>query len=515
MTVLDSVAPASPPYGDADTGTAPPTTHETGRRPWRKTLTAPREMSMGVRYASTMGAGMLAFAPAIAAEFDALRQGSPTAYLLFVPLWCLMIAFGLDVSSRGREIGDGEFDRILVVVVGGALGLTAALVIPRVPAVAAFWHADLIPLLIWVFAASIVVFGIRRVVRDYLVWLFLLTCFPPNYLLMGQLLGGSTVAFGLLSVAVALVVTFMSLRRHPRVALVTAVVSGVVGTVCVLVVQHTPILAYTVPTAVVTATAIAVRFRFGRAGSAHAGLPKQSVATLASAWLVALAILAMMPLAPDSPKPVASPPIGAEWLEQMRTLGIGITEPEVFDWGPRVMGSGGDVRRYRVTTGQTGPADRPLSTAYLDVYTTTDLGRFSSYRRGLWYETVPPATIDATPASSGGRHTQIGSIANTLESVRTSDEALWTGRFWGWRVPTPAGERYYAIYLMANRDQASGSEVAEPRPPSYTTTVVEPLSWLVRGGTDARDQVVGNSDLDLALTDLAWSMIDAVERPSR
>ncbi len=107
-----------------------------------------------------------------------------------------MIAFGLDVSSRGREIGDGEFDRILVVVVGGALGLTAALVIPRIPAVAAFWHADLIPLLIWVFAASIVVFGIRRVVRDYLIWLFLLTCFPPNYLLMGQVLGGTTVAFG-------------------------------------------------------------------------------------------------------------------------------------------------------------------------------------------------------------------------------------------------------------------------------------------------------------------------------
>nr|WP_064571906.1 hypothetical protein [Gordonia sp. LAM0048] len=233
MTVLDSVAPASPPHADADTGTAAPTAHHTGRRPWRETLTAPREMSMGVRYASTMGAGMLAFAPAIAAEFDALRQGSPTAYLLFVPLWCLMIAFGLDVSSRGREIGDGEFDRILVVVVGGALGLTAALVIPRVPAVAAFWHADLIPLLIWVFAASIVVFGIRRVVRDYLVWLFLVTCFPPNYLLMGQLLGGSTVAFGLLSVAVALVVTFMSLRRHPRVAIVTAVVSGGVSEPCV------------------------------------------------------------------------------------------------------------------------------------------------------------------------------------------------------------------------------------------------------------------------------------------
>lgn len=514
MTVLDHVGAASPPDAVV-AGAGAPTPHDTGRRTWRQALTAPREVSLGVRYASTMGAGMLAFAPAIAAEFDALRQGSPTAYLMFVPVWCLMIAFGLDMSSRGREIGDGEFDRILVVVVGGALGLTAALVIPRIPAVAAFWHADLIPLLIWVFAASIVVFGIRRVVRDYLIWLFLLTCFPPNYLLLGQFLGGSTVAFGSLSVAVALVVTYMSLRRRPRVAVATAALSAVVGLGLVWVFQYTSVLAYTVPTAVVTATAILVRLRVRRSGSAHVGLPKQSIATLASAWLVALVILAVTPLAPDSPKPVVSPPIGAQWLEQLRTVGIGITEPQVFDWGHEVMGSGGDVRRYRISTGLTGPENGPLSTAYLDVFSTTELGRFSSYRRGLWYETTPPATIFATPASAGGRHTRIGSLANTLESVRTSEQALWTGRFWGWRVPTPTGDRYIAVYLMAARDQAGSSEVAKPQPPTYSTTVAEPISWLIRGGSDAQDQVADDSALDVALTDLAWSMIDAVESPSR
>lgn len=274
------------------------------------------------------------------------------------------------------------------------------------------------------------------------------------------------------------------------------------------------VLAYTVPAGAVTAIAIVVRLRLGRTGSARAGLPKQSIATLASAWLVALVILAVTPFAPESPKPVVSPPIGEEWLEQLRTLGIGITEPEVFDWGPKVMGSDGDVRRYRVTTGQTGPENRPLSTAYLDVFSTADLGRFSSYRRGLWYETVPPATIHSTPASSDGRHTRLGSIANTPESVRTSDQTLWTGRFWGWRVPTPAGERYIAVYLMAARDQPGSSNVAEPKPPSYATAVAEPISWLIRGGDDTPDPV-GDSDLDVALTDLAWSIIDAVERPAR
>lgn len=517
MTVLDSVVPAAPLTADVDAGRAPSNPNPV-RRPRRRlwaALSRPREVSILVRYMSIVGAAMLAFAPAILANMTALADGSPTAYLLFIPVWGLMIALGLDATPRGREIVDGEFDRILVVVVGGGLGLTAALVVPRIPAVAAFWHADLLPLLIWVFAASIVIFGIRRVVRDYLVWLFLLVCFPPNFLLLGQAFGGSTTAFASLTVGLGLVVTYMSLRRRPRVALATTGVAALVGVVLMWALVETPALAFTVPAAAVTALAIIVRVRSGGVGTSPAALPKQSIATLASGWLVALVILGLTPHAPNSPEPVASPPIGEDWLGQMRTLGIGITEPQVFDWGPRVMGSGGDVRRYRITTGMTGPANRPLSTAYLDVYSTTDLGRFASYRRGLWYETVPPATIDATPAAADGRHTRIGSIANTLESVRTSDEALWTGRFWGWRVPTAAGERYFAFYLMAARDQPGSSEVSEPRPPSYTTTVVEPAGWLIRGGAEAGEQVTDDSALDVALTDLAWSMVSAVEQPSR
>ncbi|AFR47684.1 hypothetical protein KTR9_1041 [Gordonia sp. KTR9] len=412
MTVLDSFVPVAPPIADVDTGSAPSNPKPGRRLRVRVALTRPREVSIVVRYVSIVGAAMLAFAPAISANVTALAEGSPTAYLLFIPVWGLMIALGLDTTPRGREIGDGEFDRILVVVIGGGLGLTAALVVPRIPAVAAFWHADLLPLLIWVFAASIVIFGIRRVVRDYLVWAFLLVCFPPNFLLLGQAFGGSTTAFAVLTVGLGLVVSYMSLRRRPRVAVATTGAAALVGLGLVWVLAGAPALAFTVPAAAMTAIAIIVRVRSGGVGTTPAALPKQSIVTLASGWLVALVILGLTPHAPNSPEPVASPPIGEDWLGQMRMLGIGITEPQVFDWGPRVMGSGGDVRRYRITAGVTGPQTRPLSTAYLDVYSTTDLGRFSSYRRGLWYETVPPATIDATPASADGRHTRIGSIAN-------------------------------------------------------------------------------------------------------
>ncbi len=515
MTVLDQVVPDARPHavGDEAMSTTPKEVHRGGM--WHA-LTTPRAVPIGVRRASAIGAAMLAFAPAVVANFDAVANGSPTAYLLFIPLWGLLIALGLDTTRRGREIGDSEFDRILVVVVGGALGLTAVLVIPRIPAVAAFWHADLLPMLIWVFAASIVFFGIRRVVRDYLVWAFLLICFPPNFLLLGQMLGGSTTAVASLTVGLGLIVTYMSLRRRPRVAVITVAAAALVGFVLVPVLSDTPALAFTVPAAAVTAMAVVVRLRLGRlGGNTSATLPKQSVLTLASGWIVAALILALTPHAPNSPVPVATPPVAENWLSEMRTLGIGITEPHVFDWGPRAMGSNGDVRRYRITAGMTGPDSRPLSTAYLDVYSTTDLGRFASYRRGLWYETVPPATITATPASGGDRHIEIGSIANTPESVRTSADALWTGRFWGWRAPTPAGDRYFAFYLMAARDQSGPADVVEPRLPSYATTVAEPVGWLIRGGADAGEQIADDSALDAALTELAWSMVDAAERPDR
>ncbi|WP_152467834.1 hypothetical protein [Gordonia terrae] len=515
MTVLDQVVPDARPHvvGDEPISATPKADRRVGV--WQA-LSAPRAVPVGLRYSSTIGAAMLAFAPAVVANYDAVINGSPTAYLLFIPVWCLLIAFGLDTTRRGREIGDCEFDRILVVVVGGALGLTAALVIPRIPAVAGFWHADLLPMLIWVFAASIVFFGIRRVIRDYLVWLFLLGCFPPNFLLLGQALGGSTAAFASLSVVLALVVTYLALRRRPRLALATVAVAALAGFALVPVSADRPAVAFTVPAAVVTATAIIVRLRVRRAdgGTTAATLPKQSVLTLASAWIVAALILVLTPHTPNSPVPVATPPVAEDWLREFRTLGIGITEPRVFDWGPRAMGSHGDVRRYRITAGMTGPESRPLSTAYLDVYSTTDPGRFASYRRGLWYETVPPATITATPASGTDRHIEIGSIANTPESVRTSADALWTGRFWGWRAPTPAGDRYFAFYLMAARDQTGPADVVEPRLPSYASTVVEPAGWLIRGGTDAESHDE-NSLLDAALTELAWSMVDVAERPGR
>ncbi|GAB86817.1 hypothetical protein RVF83_10940 [Gordonia rubripertincta] len=490
-------------------------TRQSEARRLRAWLTTPRETRLAFRYLATLGAAMLAFAPTLLMTVDASMEGSPTAYLLLVPVWSLLIAFGLD-SGSGRQINDSEFDRILVVVVGGGLALVAMLVIPRVPAVAAFWRADAIPMLIWAFASSIVIFGIRRVVSDYRVWLFVLVCFPPNFLLAGQVLGGTTTVIGALTVALAAIAIYLSLRSVGwRFAVGAALASAGAGVAMVFWFADRPALAYTVPAGVVTVAAMVVRLRCGHATPSTVALPKHSIATHAVTWVAALGILVLAPHPPTLLAPNAVTAT-ADWVAELRGDGLIVADPQIFDWGPRVMGSGGDVRRYRITLPlRTGVSDGGLTTAYVDVYTTAERGRFANYRRGIWYQTVPPADISSQPASADAVHTRIGSIANTVDAVRTADDSLWTARFWAWEVQTPHGPRSQAVYLLANQDPRA-ADVVEPQPPSYSTTVVEPIEWLIRGG-DRRpaDQGSAVDAVDTALTGLAWQIVRSSESTPR
>ncbi|WP_439031887.1 hypothetical protein [Gordonia terrae] len=247
------------------------------------------------------------------------------------------------------------------------------------------------------------------------------------------------------------------------------------------------------------------------ASAAHRRWPRIVLSVFTAVAMVILTLMLQVQNPVNSVVPLA---VADNWLTQMRTLGIGISEPRVFDWGPRAMGPDGDVRRYRITPPWSAATKNPVTAAYLDVYSTRDRGRFTDYRRGLWYETVPPAVIADFPTAAGDLHTQIGTIVNT-EAVHTSDDALWTGRFWGWRTSATNGDRYLAFYLVAARDQTRPQDVPEPRPPTHRPTVVEPAGWLISGGVEDVGPVVGDAAVDSALSELAWSMVDAGERSPR
>lgn len=460
---------------------------------------------MPVRYLTTIGASVVAFAPTFITNVDAAIRGSPTAYLLFLPLWGLLIVFGLDPRPKGREINDSEFDRILALVIGIGLIVTASLALPRLPAVSAYWHGELFPLLVWVFAASIVIFGIRRVVRDYLVWLYLIGCFPPNILLLGQALGGSNLVHGMLTVALGAIATGLAFRRN-RVALPAAGAYLVLGFVGVYLLRETTVAAYLLPAGVLTAIVIVVRVRFGPAPVTLA-LPRQSIATIIVGWIAAVLVLVFtpraLPLLPTGAIPVAAD----TWPARLEADGLRVGTSTTFGWGPSVMGDRGSVQRFPITEPGAG-------VAYLDVYTTTELGVLASYRRGNWYASAPPAVWTSYLQTDNGHLSTLGKLHSPTESARTPTDSLWTARQWAWRITTDTGTRYQAIYLLASRDPTRPTAVETPQPPTYQSLVLAPMAWLINdrdtpdtsGPVDETDSQTAQS-VEVFLTALAWRIV--------
>ncbi|MEP9415105.1 hypothetical protein ABLE92_12265 [Gordonia sp. VNQ95] len=497
---------APPPYDITERVGAPTRPPSPGWRSVARRLTRPRDMPLAVRYFTAVGSSVLAFAPILVTYIEQATLGSPGTYLLFMPFWGLLIVLGLDPRSHGREINDSEFDRIVAVVIGAGLITAVSLAAPRLPAAAAFWHAEVIPLLIWVFAASIVIFGIRRVVRDYVVWLFLLACFPPNILLFAQMLGGTTLAVGAVTIILGAIATGLAFR-HSAVAIPAALTYAGAGIAMVFALREHPALAYTVPAAILTAVVIVVRIRVGP-HQATGSLPRHSIVTITAGWAAALLVLAFaprpLPLIAPSDLPLAQ----SNWVDEISDLPMMlVSNPITYSWGPRVLGDGGSVQRYRITARTTASHDSQI--AFLDVFTSRDLGRFADYRRGVWYAAAPPAVWTAYQATTDAHITTLGEMRAATEAVRTpDDDSLWTARQWGWKVQVDNRICFQGIYLLASLDTHRPDAVTAPQPPSYRSVVVAPITWLITDRSTPGDigpAIAG--PVEESLTALAWRLV--------
>ena len=85
---------------------------------------------------------------------------------------------------------DTDVDKILAVLVAALAIGSCQLVLHRLGAIGEFWNVHLLGVISWVLAISILKFGSRAAARTRVAWLFLLSCFPPLFLLAGQALGG-------------------------------------------------------------------------------------------------------------------------------------------------------------------------------------------------------------------------------------------------------------------------------------------------------------------------------------
>ncbi|MGE2722817.1 hypothetical protein [Mycolicibacterium celeriflavum] len=437
----------------------------------------PRGLSGAFRVGLIIVATGVAFGPAIRTNVLAIIDGSPTAYLLLLPFWALIIMYSVVHDPSRREINDTEFDMILTVLIMGVAGFSSTLALPRIPAAAAFWHAELVLPMIWILGLSVSLFGVRRVFRAYPAWLFVAACFPPNFLIAGSAFGGSTVAFGLLTVVFAVSAITIALRRS-KLKWFMAPILLAAGSVGVLALHGAqPAVVYLLPAGVLTLIgALAVR-------TSHQ-LIQLTLPQLSPAFvIVALLSTVLMVFVAPVPTPYLAASdlarVKPDWVKSLSGANVKVSGPTVYDWGPRVLGEGGSAQRFRL--------EHNGLTAYLDVFSTRDLGRFASTRLGVWYGAAPPAHAEEVFSGSDSVIEKFTTLDNRMGTIKSPDDPVWAARGWYWRCGNGNQTVYQSVYLITSRLETAPNTVPTPEAPSPVSTVIQPMAFIIRAESRAPD----------------------------
>ncbi|MCX2932715.1 hypothetical protein ORI20_20795 [Mycobacterium sp. CVI_P3] len=413
----------------------------------------------------------LSAAPMLASTAFVIAEGAPTAYLSLMPIWTLMIALTTDRSHRRHDVSDSDVDRILATLIAAVAITSCQLIVGRIGAVGEFWHAHLVSVIAWVVALSILKFGSRSAARIRVAWGFLALCFPPFFLLAGQALGGSLMAYGVMTALYGAIAMFLTLRETPVKWLVTPAFFALASTGTYLLHDAPVPVAYLAPSAALTGLTVAL---FVRAPRHHGGavVPKHSLLTVAIVVALA-AIVGALPQHRVNYTPRADLiSVRANWIKQLDEARLSVGLPQVFAWGPRVMGEQGSVVRYRLVSGK--------NVVFLDIFSTHDYGRLTEYCCGLWYATAPPPDIQRPFTSTGSSITQTAQMGNQYSPPEKPGDPSWMAHQWLWRYQSASGPVYQAVYLIASRDEKAPENVATPSPPNIRSGILAPLAALLQ-----------------------------------
>ena len=332
MSALTSSEPPTAPIPlseSADTDAAIQSTPVRSRvRAW---LTTERPIPSWVLICIVLATCTISGAPIVASNVTLVAEGAPTAYLALIPVWVLTIAMAADRGPRRHDVSDSDVDRILAGLIAVLAIGSCQLVLRRLGAVGEFWHVHLVAVIAWVAALSILKFGTRAAARTRVAWFYLFVCFPPIFLLTGQALGGSLLAYGALTALYGAVAMFLALRQQDIRWVVAPIYFGLAFAGTYLLRNGVVPLAYLLPNAVLTLLTITLFVRAPRERG-RADIPRHSLLTVA----VVIALSALVGLAPK--QPVTHTPrsdlmwVRADWVNGLHNAGIAVGPPDVFAW---------------------------------------------------------------------------------------------------------------------------------------------------------------------------------------
>lgn len=451
--------------------------------------------------------GVIAFRSSIASLVETTRAGGLGGFVWTVAVVAILVAVGVSRWHRTElPIHDRQTD-----VIVGSMGLLIALLIHGVllARYALYFHLlrlDLVAMWLFVFSASIVLFGLRPVTRFAWVWgMVLLLVFPLPYYVTVVVLGGGKVAAGAATLVISGVGTGIALGRTIRRGLIGSLVSWAFGALILLIItvffDDAPLLAFQMIPAVSTMCVVGGGFFLhARRGSPKRVLDRK-VEPLAArqVWagvpvvVIVGIVLAFVHLPPTvSASPLA--PVSGGALRQGQTMvvppGWHVDSEHTYDWAHRLYGARADLIRQRITADTVNPRWDKLGrprTVVVDSVTSQRPFSFNVFPARVLYD-VAGARL------SSPRFVDLGSgVQGQLVSV-IDDNLLvtWNALQFTWGDDDIA--QRVVLFAVDNHD--AGAPFPEPSG-GFLPTLGTLFTILLRGNDATTDRDPTFKDADL------------------
>jgi hypothetical protein len=456
---------------------------------------------------------LVAFHQTLFSVADAIRAGSLNGFLALMPI--ATVIAGVGVARRERvelPIHDRQTDIIV-----GLLGLTAAVMVQSVllPRYALYFHLlriDVAAMWFFVFSSSVILFGLRPVVRFGWVWVMLMLGFPLGYQLSVIVFGGNRPSAGLASLVIAAVATAISVGRTRNRAMMGAAAAVTLGLVLLVALAvlapNAPLLVFQIVPASASMALVGMSMFF----YARRGMPKRVLGrklepvaarqVLAGVPLVLAAAVAIVLVPLPDPAARVTPVPGMVFGRPLASpAGWHQVEQSNYPWVRRVYGRDADLIRQRFVADTGNPKwdkfSRPR-TVVVDSTSTWLPFALKTYPVTVLYDDSHSRISDPIEVDLG--HGVTGSLVTVVDDARLLTYNLMS---WIW------GDEDAAQRILIAAVDNHEDEVVFPEPSGgLSTTVRAMVTVFFRGNQATWDSDPNYKDADL-LTEFGRGLVAA------
>jgi hypothetical protein len=461
---------------------------------------------------------MIAFWPSIVSLAKTAQGDGLNSYIWMVPAAAILAAQG--VARRHRTelpIHDRQTD-----VIVGVMGLVLALLLHGVllQRYALYFHLlrlDFLAMYVFVLSSAIVLFGLRPVARFAMVWLLLSAMFALPYHILMIILGGSRIAAGVVTLAIATAATGIAVRRTARRGWIGGIATWGVGLAVLSVMgvffPDAPVLVYQeVPALTATALVSLFMFFFARRGQPKQVLGRK-VEPMAAGQVVAglpLVLVVAVLLAMVKLPITAAPPIerfsGLQLSGPLNPpAGWRINSTEDYTWVKRLYGHKSHLTRQRVVADVGNPEWDKLSrprTVMVDNVVTDRPFSLNVYPAKVLYDVTATRLSEPRRVSLG-----YGVIGEAVTVVDDRLMVTWNMLQWVWRNDRYA-QRILLITVDNHEDNAPFPQPSGAMLPTLNTL----FTVLFRGNSAVDDRNPTFKDIDM-LAEFGRGMVRAQIEP--